>query len=153
MQNDDNDFAYLHVRPGLFGKEHPVATIAVNTIAEDDYATSPHRFAVGFAAQHVKKDRQWNGDMGRTVSRGRAEKSANRVYVHANPGTGRRDLLILAAARVLEAVESGELFATKKVKRALQDTVDRLVSMKAGAEHRINFNTFSDAFERDVAAE
>lgn len=135
---NENDFAYIHIRPRSSSneKEHPVATVALCLVAEDDYAPAPHRFAVGFAAQHIKKDRQWNAEMGRRVARGRAEKSVHRVHIHANPNTPRRDLIILAVGRVLEAVESGELFATKRVTRALQDTIDRLVDARIDAEHK-----------------
>lgn len=145
MQNDDNDFAYIHVRPGLFGKEHPLATIAINTIPEIETAAlggnTPRRYAVGFASQHVKKDTQWDASMGRRVARGRAERSANdRVFIIANEGVSRRDLLILATARVLEATEAGDLFASKKTRRALRDTLDRLVT----AKHHADYRQFSD---------
>lgn len=142
---NEEDFAYIHIRPGLLSKEHPVATVAISLIAEDDYAPAPHRYAVGFAAQHVKKDRNWDSEMGRRVARGRAEKGANRVYVHANPNIPRRELLILAVSRVYEAAESGEIFATKKVTRALRDTVDRLVDAKHDAEHRRQFEELAAA--------
>lgn len=145
MQNDDNNFAYLHVRPGLFSKKHPLATIAVNTIPEIEAAAlggnTLRRYAVGFASQHVKKDTKWNAAMGRNVARGRAERSANnRVFIIANEGISRRDLLILATARVLEATEMGELFASKKTRRALRDTLNRLVS----AKHEADFRQYSD---------
>ena len=137
MQNNDNDnFAYIHVRPGLESKEHPVATIAISTVPEDGYGV-PQRFAVGFAAQHVKKDRMWNAEMGRNVARGRAEKSAKRVFVYAD-NHSRRDLLMAAVMRVLESVESGETFATKKVTRALQDTLARLYDAKLNSEVRFD---------------
>lgn len=135
MQNNDN-FAYIHIRPGLESKEQPIATIAVHTIPEDGYGV-PQRFAVGFAAQHLKKDRTWNASMGRNVSRGRAEKSAKRLFVYAD-NHSRRDLLMAAVMRVLESVQSGETFATKKVTRALQDTLARLYTSKLDSETRFD---------------
>jgi len=141
MNNDS--FVYIHVRPGLFKKEHPVATIAINTTPENDAPSvaGVQRHAVGFAAQHAKKDTKWNAAMGRTVARGRAEKSADRVFVYANDNTKRRDLLALATARVLEAVEAGDLFASKRTTKALRDTVERFA---------MNDTTFALA---DLAAE
>lgn len=132
--NNDN-FAYIHVRPGLFAKEHPLATIAVNTVPElEQPVAGVCRFAVGFSAQHLKKDTRWDASMGRKIARGRAEKSANRVYVHANENISRRDLIALATARVLEAVEMGELFASKKTTKALRDTLGRLSQHDDGFE-------------------
>lgn len=144
--NSNNDFAFIHIRPGIESKEHPLATIAISTISEDDFLSTSSRFAIGFAAQHVKKDRQWNAAMGRNVARGRAEKSAKRIYVHADRGVGRRDLMTAAVVRVLEAVEAGELFATKKATRALQDTLTRFAAAKFDSENRYFAN-------EDLAAE
>lgn len=137
MSNDN--FAFIHIRPGLFGKEQPVATIAVSTQPEFEFVqTGSNRFAVGFAAQHVKKDVTWNGAMGRAVAQGRAERSAKRVFVHAPAGVSRRDLLVAAVNRVLEAVEAGELFATKQARRALEDTLTRLSQQKFEADSTIH---------------
>ncbi len=143
--HNDNNFAFIHIRPGIESKEHPLATIAISTIPEDYSLATPSRFAVGFAAQHVKKDRQWNASMGRNVARGRAEKSASRVFVHADRNVSRRDLMTAAVVRVLEAVETGELFATKKATRALQDTLSRLALSKINSENRY--------FDAELAAE
>lgn len=132
QQINDNEFAFIHIRPGIEAKEQPVATIAVRLFPESD--DLPYRrFAVGFAAQHAKKD-PWNAAMGRAVSQGRAERSASRVFVHANAGMSRRDLLIAAVTRVLEAVDSGDINASKRSTRALQDTLARLVEAKYASE-------------------
>ncbi len=125
MPNNENGFAFIHVRPGIDSKEQPVATIAISLVPEFDQIPGLQRYAVGFAAQHTKKD-GWNAAMGRTVAQGRAERSASRVFVHA-ADIGRRDLLIAAVTRVLEAVEANEIFATKQTTRALQNTLARLV--------------------------
>jgi len=125
MINDN--FIYIHVRPGLFKKGHPVATIAVNVISDSDSSSADgiQRYAVGFAAQHTKKDTQWNAAMGRNVARGRAERSADRVFVLAKENVKRRELIELATARVLEAVDAGDIFASKKTTKALRETLGR----------------------------
>lgn len=135
MLNNDN-FAYIHIRPGLESKEQPVATIAISLVPEDGPGI-PRRYAVGFAAQHVKKDKKWNGAMGRSVARGRAEKSAKRLFVYAD-GFNRRDFMMAAVMRVLESVEAGETFATRKVTRALQDTLSRLYNAKLETESQFD---------------
>jgi len=138
MQNrtTDNDFAYIHIRPGTEGKSQPVATVAIDLKAvainlgtESDYVLSSPHFAVGLASQHLKKDINWNSAIGRQVSRGRAEQ--RRLYTHVMPILSRRELIISAVCRVFEAVETGELKASRKVTRALKDTITRLRKSKS----------------------
>ncbi len=119
---NNNDFAFIHVRPGLDDKkEHPIATIAIHLVSDDT-----GRYGVALASQHLKKDEKWNAAMGRFVAAGRAARSKDRLFMYYDPSESRRDLIISAVERIAHAIEYGEIKASRKVTRAINDTVTRL---------------------------
>jgi len=127
MQNSNdnpNDFLFIHIRPGIESKGHPLATVAVHLVSENGI-----RYGVALASQHLKKDEKWNAAMGRFVAAGRAARSKERLFVYFR-AHGRRDLIISAVERVSYAIETGEIKASRKVARAVNETVTRLNTAK-----------------------
>lgn len=122
MQTDNlNDFLFIHIRPGIESKGHPLATIAVHLVTDDDAV----EYGVALASQHPKKD-VWDATMGRSVAAGRAARGKDRVFIYQASNMPRRELVLEAVQRVYDAVECGELKASHKVARALGDTIARL---------------------------
>lgn len=128
MQTINNsDFSFIHIRPGLEGKQHPIATIAVHLVPVNG------RFGVALASQHVKKDEKWDAKLGRFVAAGRASRSrTDRVFIGATGS--RRDLIINAVERVHDAIVSNEIRASRKVTRAIVDTLNRLHAARAARD-------------------
>jgi hypothetical protein len=130
MQNSNdnqNDFAIIHVRPGLEGKEQPVGTLAVNLPA-----AAVGELIVGYAIQHSKLD-AWNGARGRMVAVGRASRVRDSaICAPIARGTMRRELLI-AALELIEA-NNDTLNLSRGFRSAVSDTLTRLLEAKAAAD-------------------
>ncbi len=136
---NNNDFSFIHVRPGLDDKkEHPLATIAIHLVSIDG------RYGVALASQHLKKDEKWNAGMGRFVAAGRAARSKDRLFIVAPNGGSRRDLILDAVQRVYDAIQYKEINASRKVARAVSDTLIRLNMAKA-------LNDFDNSVKRTDA--
>lgn len=133
--SNDRDFAYVHVRPGLAGKQPPIGTIAVRLKLDRlDDECAVH--AVGFAVRHSKKEKVWDAARGRAVARGRAERSRRSLNVEAAGAGNRRALLTKAVEAVLRAGERGWLPMTKKARAALADTLARMTESADRATYR-----------------
>ncbi len=130
MNNDNmNDFAIIHVRPGLEGKTQPVGTIAV-----DINASKRGALVVGYAIQHSKLDK-WNAVRGRSVAVGRAARGRDAELCRSiNPKLGRRELLIAALELM---VENEDLFnLSRGFRSAARDTLSRMLAAKASADRK-----------------
>ncbi len=125
--DDQSDFAIIHVRPGLQGKEHPVGTIAIDLGALD-----LGLLVVGYAIQHSSLD-AWDGARGRAIAVGRAARRRDTCLVSKiEPSTMRRELLI--AALDLVKANSDTLNLSRGFRRAVSDTLARLLEAKTVAD-------------------
>lgn len=129
MNSNDNlnDFAIIHVRPGLESKTQPVGTVAVNL-----EAVKTGLLVVGYAIQHSKLDR-WDAARGRAVSVGRAARGRDSMLCQPiDPKLGRRELLIAA----LELIVANEdmLNLSRDFRSSTRDSLSRLLAAKASAD-------------------
>ncbi len=119
------NFAFVHIRPGLESKQHPVGTVAV-----DINAAREGELRVGYAVQHSKKDK-WNSAAGRHISGERAARGRDTCLLSdVDPTFSRRQILAAAVALVANAVEHEHIVVSKKFSRALDDTFERLTAEK-----------------------
>ncbi len=121
--DDQNDYAIIHVRPGLEGKGHPIGTIAVSLPL-----ARVGTLAVGYAIQHSKLDR-WDAVRGRKVAVGRAARGRDSVVsAIIDKGMLRRELLITALG--LLVAEGDILNLSHSFRRATKDTLQRMIAAK-----------------------
>ncbi len=131
MQNtkdNQNDFAIIHVRPGLEGKAQPVGTVAINL-----KAAAQGSLIVGYAVQHSRLDK-WDAARGRLVAVGRASRGRyeSTVWSDIEKGVMRRELLI--AGLELIVANEGTLNLSRGFRLAAKDTLNRLVEAKRNAD-------------------
>jgi hypothetical protein len=127
QKDNQNDFAIIHVRPGLEGKAQPVGTIAVSLAA-----AAAGSLVVGYAVQHSKLD-NWDAERARIVAVGRAargRKTCARGSIEK--GIMRRELLI-AAIQLLN-VKNDDIHLSRAFRKGVQDTLARLVEAKRNAD-------------------
>ena len=145
--NDDNqnDFAIIHVRPGLEGKKQPVGTVAIS-LPE----AAQGRLVVGYSIQHSKHDR-WDGARGRAVAIGRAARGrSSSINGVVDPITTRRDLNIAALELVQFAMSGGGLDAlnvSRRFRLAVDDTLIRLYDARAVDESKSDVAIDDDPME------
>jgi hypothetical protein len=125
--DNQNDFAIIHVRPGLEGKTQPVGTVAVNL-----ESVKSGLLVAGYAIQHSKLDK-WDASRGRMVAVGRAARGRDSMLCQpVDPKLGRRELLISA----LQLIVSNEdmLNLSRDFRSSTRDTLSRLLAAKASAD-------------------
>jgi hypothetical protein len=130
MNNDNlNDFAIIHVRPGLDSKTQPVGTVAVNL-----QAFKRGRLVVGYAIQHSKLDK-WDAARGRAVAVGRAARNRDaELCGSVDPKIGRRELLIAALELIVD--NESMLNLSRNFRSSTCDTLSRMLAAKASADSK-----------------
>lgn len=119
----DNNFIYIHIRPGHDGKSHPVGTIAINIVP------TPHSsyddYHVGFSVRHSKDT--WISSLGRSIAAGRALRSnQNCVVVNTPKNISRNEIMLLSIEAIYSATKNNKIKVSRKFRRAIDDTFVRL---------------------------
>ncbi len=118
--DNQNEFIYIHVRPGKNEKMHPIGTIAI------DVKNGFYTYNAGWAMLNSDSD-SWDASRGRMIAAGRAT-STNRIEFKSS---GRhRELILDAAKAILQAnhYNNGRplIVMNKRFKKALKDTIARI---------------------------
>jgi hypothetical protein len=122
--DNQNEFAVIHIRPGTEGKHHPVGTVAINLEAAKQGALQ-----VGYAIQHSKLDK-WDAARGRAVAIGRAGRGRDSMlYQSIDPKLKRRELFV--SALELITLHENRLDLSRGFRAAIHDTLFRLIASEA----------------------
>lgn len=130
MQNtkdNQNDFAIIHIRPGLEGKAQPVGTVAINLLE-----ARAGRLVVGYAIQHSRLD-AWDAAKGRSIAVGRAARGRDPFLASAVSKSAMRRELLIAALDLIVA-NNDMLNLSRNFREATKDTLFRLVAAKENAD-------------------
>jgi hypothetical protein len=122
-EQTNDDFAYIHIREGIDGKNHPIGTVAVSLVPNGI------EYRVGYAIQNSREDR-WDSALGRSIAAGRAARSKNdrlsfRVLDDGSRFVSRQTLLKMAIAAVQDALADSRS-SSRRFNRALRDTLRRI---------------------------